>query len=631
MKTIFTKKVLIGVLLSILLTACRPAIIVVPVTATEAVAVPTAITPNASVVPTTRSALADLRVRQAIAYCTNRPELIKSVYPWLADPASFVNESVLPRGHWAYLGDADGFPRYDFDPEKGNALLDEAGWTLHDGNQYRADADGNELALKLTTTDTAFRQTWATVFEKQIAACGIRIIRLHAPSSWFFGETTGLQHRDFEIAAFAWIINSDFDFDVAYACNQIPSTENEWVGMNFTGWCNQAANDAAHAATSVGGLDVRQPALETIQREAAGELPSFPLFQRVDVIAVNPALENFFPNPSEIMTWNAGQWKLPGQDTIVIGQIHEPNSLMPFDTTTESWFIRSLVNGMDYGLLDYSYTPFTLKALPMVDQGIFVNVVKAEAGDLVVNAANQLTNLKDGDLIRGLTDEPTVFSDSAWMRQYVVTYQFRGDLMWNDGAPVTREDYKLAYYVACDPESAAPELLKLNFNCQYIESVEFIDDSSYMVTWRPGFNAGVITLPPIGRMPAHQFLSDGRQLSEVPFSEWSKYPEVAETPVGIGPYRVAEWKRGSELVLEANPYYFGGQPATPRIVIRFLDSAQHALDSLLSGTIDILGAEVVESSDQVETLLQAQSQGRVKVVTMPMNVYEHIDFNLTAP
>ena len=261
MKTLFAKKVLIGALLSFLITACRPTIIVVPVTVTEAVALPPSITPNAPVVPTTQSALADLRVRQAVGYCTNRRELIESVYPWIDDPASLVNDSVLPRGHWAYLGSADDFPRYDFDPEQGKALLEQAGWAVHNDSQYRLDADGNELAFKLTTTDTAFRQTWAAVFEEQMAACGIRIVRLHAPASWFFGETTGLQHRDFEIAAFAWIINTDFDFNSPYACNQNPSAENDWAGMNYSGWCNRAADGGAPAPPFAGGRDVRQSAV----------------------------------------------------------------------------------------------------------------------------------------------------------------------------------------------------------------------------------------------------------------------------------------------------------------------------------------------------------------------------------
>jgi hypothetical protein len=47
--------------------------------------------------------LGDLRVRQAIAYCTNRPELIKSVYGFLSDEQqkTLLMDTFLPQGHWA--------------------------------------------------------------------------------------------------------------------------------------------------------------------------------------------------------------------------------------------------------------------------------------------------------------------------------------------------------------------------------------------------------------------------------------------------------------------------------------------------------------------------------------------------
>ena len=56
----------------------------------------------------------------------------------------------------------------------------------------RSKADGSVLALKFYTTTAAFRQTWAAVWEKQMADCGIQILRSHVPSSWWFGDTTGL-------------------------------------------------------------------------------------------------------------------------------------------------------------------------------------------------------------------------------------------------------------------------------------------------------------------------------------------------------------------------------------------------------------------------------------------------------
>ena len=110
----------------------------------------------------------------------------------------------LPKTHWAAASEADGIVVYPFDPDKGKALLDEAGWKLPEGQRVRA-KDGVPLSLEFTTTNAQFRITWATVLEKQLLDnCGIQIIRKHAPGSWWFGSASGLRRRDFELGAFAW-------------------------------------------------------------------------------------------------------------------------------------------------------------------------------------------------------------------------------------------------------------------------------------------------------------------------------------------------------------------------------------------------------------------------------------------
>src|SRR5512137_755479 len=51
--------------------------------------------------------LGDLRVRQALAYCTNKLELIQAVYP-LAAPdqqEALILNTMIAKGHWAYAGD----------------------------------------------------------------------------------------------------------------------------------------------------------------------------------------------------------------------------------------------------------------------------------------------------------------------------------------------------------------------------------------------------------------------------------------------------------------------------------------------------------------------------------------------
>ena len=77
-------------------------------------------------------------------------------------------------------------------PKKARPFLEEAGYVLNEDTGCYDNADGEELTLKFTTTTAAFRQTWAAVFEKQMADCGIRILRFHVPASWWFGDTTGL-------------------------------------------------------------------------------------------------------------------------------------------------------------------------------------------------------------------------------------------------------------------------------------------------------------------------------------------------------------------------------------------------------------------------------------------------------
>jgi len=70
--------------------------------------------------------LSDIRVRQALAHCTNKMELIKSVYPLLREEEQqqLVMDTFIPKNHWAYAGDAN-IPLYPFDAEKGKQLLED--------------------------------------------------------------------------------------------------------------------------------------------------------------------------------------------------------------------------------------------------------------------------------------------------------------------------------------------------------------------------------------------------------------------------------------------------------------------------------------------------------------------------
>ena len=152
--------------------------------------------------------LSDIKVRQAIAYCTNRPDLIKSVYPFVSadEQAKLLMDTFIPKTHWAWKGP---YEDYAFNKDEGAKLLEEAGWKLKEGDTYRTNDKGETLALKFTTTNAQFRQTWGAVFVQNMGDCGIQIVPQYVPASWWFGDTTGLARRDFELGAYAWVGESD--------------------------------------------------------------------------------------------------------------------------------------------------------------------------------------------------------------------------------------------------------------------------------------------------------------------------------------------------------------------------------------------------------------------------------------
>jgi peptide/nickel transport system substrate-binding protein len=56
--------------------------------------------------------------------------------------------------------------------------------------------------------------------------------------------------------------------------------------------------------------------------------------------------------------------------------------------------------------------------------------------------------------------------------------------------------------------------------------------------------------------------------------------------VGLGPYKVVSFKRDQEIVMEANPYFYGETPKNDRIVIRYFADATTMRLALEKGEVD---------------------------------------------
>lgn len=577
--------------------------------------------------PEPQAVLDDLRVRQAIAHCTNRVELIRAAYPWVEDTRPFEMESFLPANHPLYAGNDPEFQHYPYDPEKGQALLDSVGWTLPDGADVRVNTMGDELRFTITTPSSQWRKGWLRILVGQWRSCGINIDVKTFPL--VFDLRTPIEAGNFELGIFSRFITNDLDFAYdQYACESIPTKDKYDYGLdNYAGWCNPTADQALEEAKNTIETAGIQAAFHTTQIQYSRDVPGLPLFRRMKTNAASGELRNFIPLANDFYTWNAAEWEIPGRDEIVIGESFQlPDEVKTLDDLWGSYEIRGLIEGFDYVERDHVYYPITMERFPTLENGgAEYQILPANAGDWVYNKRGKLVELDLGVRVFDAQGNDTLFvGDPILMKHLVVTYEFFENLAWSDGQPVKHEDYELGYKIMCSEETAPwslrPEL------CHFINHMDFTGDHSYTVTYAAGYHEEKYFLPPIGRQPAHRITEDGRLLADVTLEEWLSLDVVNKNPIGIGPYILQSWENGKQMTFKANPYYFGKPPVTPTIIIQFIPW-EELIDYLLSGQVDVIDFWPSHSIDRA--LLQAQADGKVRLYFTPDTYYEQLDFRLT--
>ena len=83
------------------------------------------------------------------------------------------------------------------------------------------------------------------------------------------------------------------------------------------------------------------------------------------------------------------------------------------------------------------------------------------------------------------------------------------------------------------------------------------------------------------------FDSQMARLNMVP-PQASKQKDFASHPVGTGPYEFVRWDRGQDVVVKANPNYWGDpKPTIPQATFRFIKQSNSAVAALKTGEIQL--------------------------------------------
>ena len=215
------------------------------------------------------------------------------------------------------------------------------------------------------------------------------------------------------------------------------------------------------------------------------------------------------------------------------------------------------------------------------------------------------------------TMAPMLAKSWEWSADHkVLTFHLRENVVWSDGVPVTAEDVRWTWQAETNPEVAWDNA----DSQQWITDVEVVDPH----TVRYHFS----------RVYAKQFLdaNEGMILpkhawEKLPFSQWRQNGEWFKQHLVVdGPFTIASWQPGQQVVLERNPrYYEPGLPYLDRVVMRVVADQATALTQLLNGELDFVPQIAPADVPQV------QANPRLQMIPYWFNLYVFVGWNNEHP
>jgi peptide/nickel transport system substrate-binding protein len=245
--------------------------------------------------------LKDKRVRFALAYGSDREGIANQLFSGRQPVAHGTEPPKSP-----YYNPQ--ITQYPYNQAKARQLLDEAGWLLPAGKTIR-EKDGKPLKLTImTTSGTKTRERVEQLLQSQWQQIGVDIHIKNEPAKVFFGET--MRKNKFEhMAMYAWLKDPLKVSDTLWRCDLIPNAKNNYQGQNYPRWCNKKADDLLIRAARELDEKKRIKIGQDFEALFAEELPSLPLYFRVEVSVTKKGLTNWKPTGMlQPVSWNAHLW-----------------------------------------------------------------------------------------------------------------------------------------------------------------------------------------------------------------------------------------------------------------------------------------------------------------------------------
>lgn len=141
------------------------------------------------------------------------------------------------------------------------------------------------------------------------------------------------------------------------------------------------------------------------------------------------------------------------------------------------------------------------------------------------------------------------------------TVKIRGDVCFTDGERLTAEDVAFTYNTLRDTSSVNDFTM--------LDRAEAKDETTVVFHMKRPYSIWPYTMAVVGIVPEHAY-GEG----------------YGEHPIGSGRYVLKQWDRGQQVILEANPDYYGTAPVMKKVTVLFMEE-DAALAAVQAGQADL--------------------------------------------
>ena len=189
---------------------------------------------------------------------------------------------------------------------------------------------------------------------------------------------------------------------------------------------------------------------------------------------------------------------------------------------------------------------------------------------------------RNGDIVPALASSWETSKDGlTW------TFTLQEGVTFHNGDPLTPADVVAALKRAADPESG-------HTHPEYYEAIKNVKAEG---------NTVVLTLS----KPTSSLLYNLARPDSIIYQAGTEKTQASE-PVGTGPFRFAEWQRGSSVRLTKYADYYGTPAYLDAVTFRIIEDTNAQLAALQAGDIDMVGVAL-----SPENAIQLKGDPNIKV------------------